>query len=110
MALVLQTGVPGCGVGAPIEVFEEVGLRPGVIARALKSAGSALRGRGQSGVQVPTISVGPVVMEKVNGWSGALDSAELWRHGVRRDALLSSDFLRGHRVTIDWEKRELVFE
>jgi hypothetical protein len=29
---------------------------------------------------------------------------------VRRDALLSSDFLRRQRVTIDWDRRELVFE
>ena len=110
MALVLQTGVPGCGVGAPAEVFEEIGVRPGMIARAVKGAGATLGGRRLAGVQVPTVSVGPVVLEKVNGWSGALDSAELWRHGVRRDALLSSDFLRGQRVTIDWGKRELVFE
>ena len=61
-------------------------------------------------MQVATVAVGPVVKDRVNGWSGALDSAELWRHGVRRDALLSSDFLSGRRVTIDWEKQELVIE
>ena len=43
MAMVLQTGVPGCGVGAPLEVFEEVGVRPGAIARAMRSAGSGSR-------------------------------------------------------------------
>lgn len=110
MAMVLQTGVPGCGVGAPPEVFEEVGVRPGTIARAMRSAGTWLQGRPWAGVQVATVAVGPVVKDKVAGWSGALDSAELWRHGVRRDALLSSDFLSGRRVTIDWEKRELVIE
>ena len=110
MAMVLQTGVPGCGVGAPPEVFEEVGVRPGAIARAMRSAGSRLQGRSWTDVQVATVTVGPIVKDKVDGWSGALDSAELWRHGVRRDALLSSDFLRGRRMTIDWEKRELVIE
>jgi hypothetical protein len=110
MAMVLQTGAPGCGVGAPPEVFEEVGVRPGVIARAMRSAGARLQGNSWTGVQVATVTVGPIVKDKVDGWSGALDSAELWRHGVRRDALLSSDFLRGRRMTIDWEKRELVIE
>jgi hypothetical protein len=110
MAMVLQSGVPGCGVGAPLEVFEEIGVRPGPIARAVRSAGTRLQGRSWASVQVATVAVGPVVKDKVNGWSGALDSAELWRHGVRRDALLSSDFLSGRRMTIDWEKQELVIE
>lgn len=110
MAMALQTGMPGCGVGAPLEVFEEVGARPGAISRAVRSAGSRLQGRSWASVQVATVAVGPVVKDKVNGWSGALDSAELWRHGVRRDALLSSDFLSGRRMTIDWEMRELVIE
>ena len=110
MAMVLQSGVPGCGVGAPPEVFEEVGVRPGAVARAVRSAGTWLQGHPWASVQVATVTVGPVVKDKVNGWSGALDSAELWRHGVRRDALLSSDFLSGRRLTIDWEKRELVIE
>ena len=57
-----------------------------------------------------TVAVGPVVKSKLDGWSGALDSGELWRHGVRRDAALAGDFFRGSRVTIDWAKRELVFE
>jgi hypothetical protein len=110
MAMVLQTGVPGCGVGAPPEVFEEIGARPGVIARAMRTAGTWLQGHSWAGVQVATVTVGPIVKDKVGGWSGALDSAELWRHGVRRDALLSSDFLSGRRMTIDWEKQELVIE
>jgi hypothetical protein len=110
MAMALQTGVPGCVVGAPPEVFEEVGVRPSAISRALRSAGSRLQGQSWAGVQVATVAVGPIVKDKVAGWSGALDSAELWRHGVRRDALLSSGFLSGRRVTIDWEKRELVIE
>ena len=110
MAMVLQSGVPGCGVGAPLEVFEEVGVRPGPIARAMRSAGPSLQANPWASVRVATVAVGPIVMDKVAGWAGALDSAELWRHGVRRDALLSSDFLSGRRMTIDWEKRELVIE
>ena len=61
-------------------------------------------------MSVPNVLVGPLVREKVAGWSGALDPAELWKHGVRRDAILSHDFFRGQRVTIDWERRELVVE
>ena len=110
MAMALQTGVPDCGVGAPPEVFEEVGVRPGAISRAMRSAGSQLQGLPWARVQVATVTVGPIVKDKVTGWSGAFDSAELWRHGVRRDALLSSGFLSGRSVTIDWEKRELVIE
>jgi hypothetical protein len=110
MAMVLQTGMPGCGVGAPPEVFEEIGVRPGAIARAMRSAGSRLQANAWTGVQVASVAVGPIVKDKVAGWSGALDSAELWRHGVRRDALLSSDFLRDRTVTIDWQKQELVIE
>jgi tetratricopeptide (TPR) repeat protein len=110
MALMLATGVPGCGVGAPQEVFEEVGVRPGPASRAIQSAGSYLQGQSWARVQVGTVTVGPVVKDKVHGWSGAFSPGELWRHGVRRDGLLGGDFLRGQRVTIDWEKRELVFE
>ncbi|MBI5708879.1 MAG: aspartyl protease family protein [Candidatus Eisenbacteria bacterium] len=110
MALVVQSGVPGCGVGAPREVFDEVGVKPGMVARAMKGAGAWLQGRPWAQVMVPTVSVGPIVRDKVPGWSGALDPGELWRHGVRRDALLSNDFFRGQRVTLDWERRELVFE
>jgi aspartyl protease/tetratricopeptide repeat protein len=110
MAMVVQSGVPGCGVGAPVEVFEEVGVKPGVLARAVKGAGNWLQGRPWTSVQVPTVSIGPLVRERVAGWAGALDSAELWRHGVRRDALLSHDFFRDQRVTFDWSARELVIE
>ena len=59
---------------------------------------------------VPTVTVGPLVRDRLNGCAGALGPADLWRHGVRRDALLSSDFLRRQRVTVDWDRRELVFE
>ena len=110
MAMALQTGLPGCGVGAPTEVFEEVGLKPGVMARAIRSAGGLTGGQAWSTVLVPTVTVGPLVRDKLNGCAGALDPADLWRHGVRRDALLSSDFLQRQRVTVDWDRRELVFE
>jgi hypothetical protein len=108
MAMVVQTGVPGCGVGAPSEVFDELGLKPGAVSRLAKGAGSFLQGRPWARVVVPTVAVGPLVEGKLDGWRGALDSSELWRHGVRRDALLSHDFFRGRRVTFDWGARELV--
>jgi hypothetical protein len=110
MAMVVQSGVPGCGVGAPPEVFEEIGVRAGALSRAIKGAGTWLQGRPWVGVNVSTVSVGPVAEDKVAGWVGALDPGELWRHGVRRDALLSNDFFKGKRVTYDWGARELVFE
>jgi hypothetical protein len=110
MALVVQSGVPGCAVGAPAEVFEEVGVRAGVLSRMVKGAGTWLSGRPWSRVTVPTVTLGPVAADRVAGWSGALDSSELWRHGVRRDGLLSHDFFRGKRVTFDWDGQELVFE
>ena len=61
-------------------------------------------------VGVPSVAVGPVVHDKVPGWSGALDASELWRHGVRRDAVLGGEFFENRRLTIDWQRRELVVE
>ena len=110
MAMILQSAVAGCGVAAPADVFSEVGVRPSRVSRAIKGAGSVLQGRPWTAVGVPTVAVGPLVRDKLRGWSGALDDAELWRHGVRRDAILSHDFFRGQRLTIDWEKHELVVE
>ena len=110
MAMVLQTGIGGCGVAAPSAVFDEVGVKPGRISRAIKGAGNVLQGTPWTVVNVPSVAVGPLVRNKVRGWSGALDDAELWRYGVRRDAILSHDFFKDQRVTIDWEKRELVVE
>src|SRR5439155_16106522 len=43
MALVLQTGVAGCGVAAPTAVLDEVGVKAGRIARLVKGAGSVLQ-------------------------------------------------------------------
>jgi hypothetical protein len=110
MAMTLHTALPGCGVGAPPEVFEEVGLKAGALSRAMGSARRLAGGQTWATVTVPTVTVGPLVQEGLDGCAGALGSADLWRHGVRRDALLSSDFLRRQRVTIDWDRRELVFE
>lgn len=110
LAMVVQTGVPGCGFAAPPEVLEELGIRPGGIAKLVKSAGALLTGRPWTEVTAPSIEVGPVIRNRVTGWSGALDSAELWRHGVRRDALLAGEFFRGRAVTFDWDRHELVIE
>jgi hypothetical protein len=110
MAMVVQSGVPNCGVGAPREVMEEIGVKPGAVAKLVKGAGQWLQGVPWAPVTVPSVSVGPVVQSNVPGWQGALSSAEMWRHGVRRDALISHDFFRNKSVTIDWKNRELVFE
>jgi hypothetical protein len=110
MALVVQTGVPACGVGAPPEVLQEVGVKPGALSRLAKGAGQYLQGRAWASCVVPAVTVGPIAKDRVACWQGAFDSAELWRHGVRRDALLSSDFFRDTRFTIDWNAQELVFE
>jgi hypothetical protein len=110
MALMLATGLPEAGVGAPDVVFEELGLKPGGISKLVKGAGSWLQGRPWAQVNVPTIALGPMAFDKQPGWSGAMEPIELWRHGVRRDALLGPGLLRGQRVTIDWSRRTLLFE
>jgi Aspartyl protease len=110
MAMVVQTGVPGCGVGAPQDVMDEIGVKAGVVARMVKGAGTFLHGSPWSPVVVPSVTIGPLAEDKVPGWIGALDATEMWRHGVRRDALVSNDFFKGRRLTIDWSKRELVVE
>ena len=110
MAMVVQSGVPNCGVGAPREVMEEIGVRPGAVAKLVKGAGQWLQGVPWAPVTVPSVSVGPMVESNVPGWQGALASSEIWRHGVRRDALISHDFFKDKAVTIDWKSRELVFE
>jgi hypothetical protein len=110
MTFMLATGVPGCGVAAPQVVFDEIGVKPGAIARATGKAGMWTRGNGWAGVTVPTVTLGPLARDHVAGWSGAMDASELWRTGARRDALLCSDVFRGRRVTIDWGGRRLVIE
>ena len=39
-----------------------------------------------------------------------MEHGELWRHGVRRDALIGGLFFRNLRVTLDWRARALVIE
>src|SRR5262249_37707471 len=110
MAMVVQSGIPECGVAAPSEVFDEVGVKAGAPSKTIKGAGTWLTGHPWVHVIVPTVSVGPLAADKVAGWSGAFDSAELWRHGVRRDGALSHDFFQDRTVTYDWASRDLVFE
>jgi hypothetical protein len=110
MAMMVQTGIPECGVAAPAGVFNELGLRPGSVMKLMNKAGSWLGGHPWAKVGVPTVAVGEVSSGKVDGWSGAMDDAELWRHGVRRDAMIGNDFLRPWRVTFDWAARRMVFE
>jgi tetratricopeptide (TPR) repeat protein len=110
MAMVVQTGVPTCGLGATHELFEEVGIRPGMMSRITRGAGQWLQGHAWTAVVVPTITLGPVAQDRVAGCSGALDPSEVMRHGVRRDALLAGDFFRDRRMTIDWQAHEIVVE
>jgi hypothetical protein len=116
MAMVVATGVPDCGIGAPQEVFDEVGVKPGMVDRIIRGAGSWL-GKAWTSVVVPTATlgssareVGPITREKIPGWSGGLDASERWAYGVRRDALVGCEMLRAKRVTIDWRARQLVVE
>ena len=110
MAMLLATGLPEAGVGAPDVVFDELGLKPGGLSRLVKGAGSWLQGRPWAQVGVPGVTLGAVAFDSQPGWAGAMDPLELWRHGVRRDALLGPGILRGRRMTIDWTRHELVFE
>ena len=110
MAMVFQSGLPAAGVAAPSEVMDEIGVKPGGMAKLVKNAGAFLQGRPAVEVTVPTVSLGPIVSDKVPGWSDGMDSSEMWRHGVRRDALLGGLFFKGRLVTIDWAKHELVVE
>jgi hypothetical protein len=110
MAFVLATGLPGGAIGAPASVLEEAGIRAGVVSRAQKGLGGLMMGRTWAAAQVPSVTVGGVSRSKLQGWSGAMDTAELWRHGVRRDAVLGGEFFRGRKLTFDWAARELIVE
>lgn len=110
MAFVFASGLPGAVIGAPASVLEETGVKPGMVSRAQKGVGGLMQGRSWAAVTVPSVSVGPVARDKLAAWSGALDPVELWRHGVRRDALLGGEFFRSYRVTFDWAARELLIE
>jgi hypothetical protein len=107
---VVATGLPECGVASSPLVFDELGLKPTTLSRLLNQPGRFLGGRRWAQVVVPLVQVGTASASRVPGWSGALDDRELWWHGVRRDGLLSSDFLRAYRVTFDWARRELVLD
>lgn len=110
MAMLLSTGLPGGGVGAPDVVFEEHGLKPGGVSKALRGMGEWLNARPWAQVGVPSLTLGPIAFNRLPGWAGAMDASEMWRHGVRRDALLGPGILARRRMTIDWTRRELVFE
>ncbi len=110
LAMTLATGLPGAGVGAPDVVFEEHGLKSGGVSKLVKGAGTWLQGRAWSQVNVPSLTLGSMAWDKLPGWSGAMEPVEMWRHGVRRDALLGPGILLKRRTTIDWTRRELVFE
>lgn len=109
MAMTLATGLPEGGVGAPDPVFEELGIKSGGVSKLVKGAGTWLQGRPWTQVNVSSLALGRVAFDKLPGWSGAMEPVEMWRHGVRRDALLGPGILRGRRTTLDWANRELVF-
>ena len=110
MALWVGTGLPEAALGAPEETFDEVGAKPGRFANLVRAIGTALQGRPWSQVVVSDMSIGPVVTDHVESWSGAMDSSELWRSGSRIDAMLGPKYFANRRVTFDWVKREMVFE
>jgi hypothetical protein len=110
MALAVQTGIAACGFAAPQEVFEEFGLKPSRMSRVVGGAGSVTGGGRWVAVTVPNVTIGAVSRDKLPGWMGGLDAAELWRHGVRRDAVISHDFFRDRRVTIDWATHTLLID
>jgi hypothetical protein len=110
MAIWLGTGLAGVGIGASKETFEELGIQPGRISNLVRGVGSVLQGAACSQVMVPSVAIGSVTHDKVDGCSGAMDTSELWRWGVRRDAVLGPGFFTDRRVTFDWQRRELVFE
>ena len=69
LALVLATGMPGGGLGAPDVVFEEFGLKSGGVSKAMAGAGTWLGGRAWAPVNVPALSIGNVAYDKVSGWA-----------------------------------------
>ncbi len=110
LSMIVGTGLPGAGFGGPYDTFEELGLKPGKMANLMRGVGTALQGRPWAAATVPTLSVGSVVGDRVNGWMGAMDPGEAWREGVRLDGLLGPDWFSRRRVTFDWVRHELIFE
>jgi hypothetical protein len=110
MSLVFGTGLPAAGFGSTAEVFEELGLRTGVMGSLMSGAGVALQGRPWKRIGVPPLALGSVVGDRVNGWLGAMDPGETWHNGVRLDAILGPDWFSGRRIPFDWVKHEITFE
>jgi hypothetical protein len=110
MAFWLGTGLPEAAVGAPQATFDEAGVRAGKFANFVRGVGSMLSGTPWTQVMASTLAVGPVVRDHAEGWSGAMDPGEMWRHGMRRDGILGPRFFTGRRVTFDWARHELRFE
>jgi Aspartyl protease len=110
LSMVFGTGLPGGGFGGPTELFEELGIKPGKMSGIIRGANVALQGRSWAQVGVPSLTLGSIVGDRLNGWYGALDGGEVWREGVRLDGVLGPDWLRGRRVTFDWAKHELAFQ
>jgi hypothetical protein len=110
MALWVGTGMAGGGIGATKETFDEVGVQPGKMANFVHGVGTMLQGVRWSQVVVPSVTLGSVARARTDGWSGAMESAELWRWGVRRDGVLGPLFFEDRRVTFDWARHDLLFE
>jgi hypothetical protein len=85
-------------------------VKPGAISKLAGGIGGWLQGVPWAQTTVPVVSIGPVVQDKIKAWQNAMADVEMWRHGVRRDALLSHDFFKGMRVTFDWAGQRLIFE
>ncbi len=110
MAIWVGTGLPGAGIGASKETFDELGIQPGRMSDTVHGEGSMLQASPWSQVMVSTLAIGPIARDHVEGWSGEMDASELWRWGIRRDAVLGPRFFADRRVTFDWARHELVFE
>jgi hypothetical protein len=110
MAFWLGTGLPEAAFGAPQETFDEVGAKPGHLANLVRAVGTALQGRPWSQVVLSSMAIGPLALDHVDSWSGAMDSSELWRSGARLDGLIGPKFFANRRVSFDWDKNELAFE
>jgi hypothetical protein len=110
MAMVVASAVPECGIATVREVLDEVGVKTTTMSKLFKGPSKLFGGVGLLQANVPNVVVGSATVDRVGAWAGALEARELWWHGVRRDAMLSHDFLRRFRVTIDWTRGELLLE
>jgi len=110
MAMVVASGIPECGLATVRDVLDEIGVKTTTMSKLFKGPGKLFGGQGLLQANVPNVVVGGATEGSVGAWAGALESRELWWHGVRRDAMLSHDFLRNFRCTIDWARGELLLE